>query len=166
MTGTCSHRIFADAVCQDAEGVTRWLTRPAVDEDSASLWDIHRAAMRGYVAATWGWDDESQESRFREQWSAARFQVIERANRPVGMLALEITPEGMRLGSIEIDPTEQGQGIGSAVVSAILAEARARGLPVSLRVLKVNPARRLYERLGFVVVGETDTHFEMLAALV
>jgi hypothetical protein len=32
-------------------------------------------------------------------------------------------------------------------------------------VLKVNPARRLYERLGLVVVGETDTHFEMRVAI-
>jgi hypothetical protein len=28
-------------------------------------------------------------------------------------------------------------------------------------VLKVNPARRLYERLGLVIVGATDTHYLM-----
>jgi ribosomal protein S18 acetylase RimI-like enzyme len=33
---------------------------------------------------------------------------------------------------------------------------------VTLQVLKVNPARRLYERLGFRVTGETPTHFLML----
>jgi hypothetical protein len=30
-------------------------------------------------------------------------------------------------------------------------------------VLKANLARRLYERLGFVVVGETETHHLMEA---
>jgi ribosomal protein S18 acetylase RimI-like enzyme len=32
-----------------------------------------------------------------------------------------------------------------------------------LTILKVNPARRLYERLGFTVVGETETHFRLEA---
>ena len=37
------------------------------------------------------------------------------------------------------------------------------GAPIGclLRVLRVNPARRLYERLGFEVTGESPTHFEM-----
>jgi len=35
-------------------------------------------------------------------------------------------------------------------------------LPAGLRVLKVNVgARRLYQRLGFVIVGETETHYDM-----
>ena len=31
----------------------------------------------------------------------------------------------------------------------------------AITVLKVNPARRLYERLGFAIVGETETHYLM-----
>jgi len=36
-----------------------------------------------------------------------------------------------------------------------------RWLPVRLRVFRVNPARRFYERLGFVTTGETETHVLM-----
>jgi phosphoribosyl 1,2-cyclic phosphodiesterase len=43
----------------------------------------------------------------------------------------------------------------------LLAEARTAGLPVRLRVFRVNPAQRLYRRLGFVVTGETETHVQM-----
>jgi hypothetical protein len=32
---------------------------------------------------------------------------------------------------------------------------------VTLQVLKVNPARRLYERLGFCETGADDTHYQM-----
>lgn len=39
--------------------------------------------------------------------------------------------------------------------------ASARGLPTRLQVLKVNPARSLYERLGFELVEETQTHYVM-----
>ena len=41
----------------------------------------------------------------------------------------------------------------------ILEEGRRLGLPVRLRVLKVNPgAPSFFERLGFMRTGETDTH--------
>jgi len=47
-------------------------------------------------------------------------------------------------------------------MKALLAEADQRGKPVALRVLKVNiRARDLYQRLGFGVTGETDTHYIM-----
>jgi len=48
--------------------------------------------------------------------------------------------------------------LGAALVRGVTAVADVRGLPVRLQVLKINPARRLYERLGFVVTGETETH--------
>ena len=38
-----------------------------------------------------------------------------------------------------------------------------QGLPVKLGVLKVNPARRLYERLGFRMVEETEVSYGMAA---
>lgn len=58
-------------------------------------------------------------------------------------------------------PAYQRRGIGAAILRDVIAEARAGGHAVALRVLKVNPARRLYERLGFAVVGESDTHYLM-----
>ncbi|MHC4780253.1 MAG: N-acetyltransferase [Planctomycetota bacterium] len=39
--------------------------------------------------------------------------------------------------------------------------AREEHLPVRLQVLKVNPARHLYERLGFRCCCETKTHLRM-----
>lgn len=77
---------------------------------------------------------------------------------------LQVVDEGTQLvvGKIELLPEHQGQGIGSTLLARVLDEARGRGVPVRLQVLRANtPARRLYERLGFVVVGETATHLEM-----
>ena len=47
------------------------------------------------------------------------------------------------------------------LIQALCDEADGRGIPVELQVIKVNPAWRLYERLGFVVIGETETHVLM-----
>jgi ribosomal protein S18 acetylase RimI-like enzyme len=65
------------------------------------------------------------------------------------------------LADIEIAPEFRGQGLGTAVLLEFIADTERRRLSASLQVLKINPVRRLYERLGFQIVGETDTHYLM-----
>jgi RimJ/RimL family protein N-acetyltransferase len=51
------------------------------------------------------------------------------------------------------------------VIREIIREATETQLPVTLEVLKVNPrAQVLYEKLGFVLTGETETHNLMTLA--
>jgi len=66
--------------------------------------------------------------------------------------------------NIQIMPAYQRQGVGTTVIRDILAKASRKGLPTTLWVMKVNPARELYERLGFEVAEETPTHYRMEAA--
>jgi ribosomal protein S18 acetylase RimI-like enzyme len=54
-------------------------------------------------------------------------------------------------------------GIGSDFEEDLLGRARNDRRRISLRVLKVNPAKTLYERLGFVVVGEDAATIAMQA---
>ena len=65
------------------------------------------------------------------------------------------------VSAIEVDPSFQCRGIGTQLMRDIIADARRCALPVELEVLHVNPARRLYERLGFGEVGQTQTHVQM-----
>jgi GNAT superfamily N-acetyltransferase len=119
--------------------------------------------MKDYVAATWGWDDQFQARMFHQNFDPTTEQVVVAAGQDVGVLSVERRDTEIFLSHIEILPEFQGRGLGAAIINDILAEARGKGLPVSLRVLKVNPARRLYERLGFAVTGETPTHSMMKA---
>ena len=62
------------------------------------------------------------------------------------------------LGHLGVAPAWRGQGHGAALVEYLLA-ARPAGVSVILDVATTNPdAQRLYQRLGFVVVGERDSH--------
>jgi predicted N-acetyltransferase YhbS len=63
-------------------------------------------------------------------------------------------------------PTTKGQGIGSAVLHAVIEHARARRVPVRLGTHLANRAANLYRRVGFRQIGSTDTHllFEWSAA--
>lgn len=52
--------------------------------------------------------------------------------------------------SVCVLPGYRGAGVGTGLVEAAVSEARRRSLPaLSLSVEEGNPARRLYERLGF-----------------
>ena len=57
----------------------------------------------------------------------------------------------------------RGRGIGSAMMRQMLDELRRAGYPrASLSVQKENPAVRLYERLGFRIVGDGFDETEWL----
>ena len=58
-------------------------------------------------------------------------------------------------------PPYRNLGIGSRLVSDLIAEASISGKPVCLHVLKASPAVRLYERLGFERSGGVGVHLEM-----
>jgi len=42
------------------------------------------------------------------------------------------------------------------LVREVIGEARAAGLPLTVSTAKINPARSLYERLGFVATHEGE----------
>lgn len=56
-----------------------------------------------------------------------------------------------------------GQGQGRAIISDLIARASEERKLLRLRVgLKNEKARRLYERLGFKCVAQTETHYQMV----
>ena len=81
----------------------------------------------------------------------------------VGAACVLNTPSGIELEMMIIEPQFQRMGIGSDFVANLLRRAHNDRRRVKLRVLKVNPAKALYARLGFVVVGEDAGTIEMQA---
>ena len=68
--------------------------------------------------------------------------------------------------AISVLPAFRGQGIGTALLSAVLAQLRQAGCrQVSLSVQKENPALRLYRRFGFETLRETQEEYIMVRAL-
>jgi ribosomal protein S18 acetylase RimI-like enzyme len=136
--------------------------RPVSDADADWLWALKQATMQAYVEQTWGrWDETEQAERFRQSFLPEHVQIIVVEGREMGLLHVERSPEEIFLVNLQIAPEFQRRGLGTEVMHALMAEARNRGVPLRLQVLKVNPARRLYERLGFTVTGETATHWLM-----
>ena len=61
---------------------------------------------------------------------------------------------------------QRASGVGTALMEAIHARARENSVvPISLSVDRENPARRLYERLGYVDVEPDDENGRMILEL-
>jgi ribosomal protein S18 acetylase RimI-like enzyme len=139
--------------------------RPATEHDVLFLTDVVVVATRsqGRVA------DDFDEAAYREgfaEWTHRQVRgevehsetsVIEIEGERAGRLRVVRAPDHLELAGIQLLPAHQGHGIGTHLVEQLLVEAREAGLPARISVEKDNPrARALYERLGFVVVGQTD----------
>lgn len=135
--------------------------RPAQPADLDFLFDMHRATTRRLVEDTWGqWDEPWQRQRFEQVFKPEELLIIQAEGADVGVLRVQDRAEEIFLAVIEILPAYQKRGIGTQVIRQLLARAERQQKPVALRVLKANvDARRLYQRLGFGVTGETETHY-------
>ena len=118
------------------------------------------ASTREAELAITGWTDEvkgaflrsqfeAQDRYYRAEFPGARFDVVLVQGEPAGRLTVARQPDRMHIIDIALLPAFQNQGIGSAILRELLAEAGANGCCVSIHVEQVNPAQRLYRRLGF-----------------
>ena len=128
--------------------------RPATSADSEFCFQLHKAAMGGYITAIWGWDEQRQWGDHTRKFNPGRWQIITIGGTDIGMIDVEYQPVEIYLSRIEIHPDYQGRGIGTRLISALLDEARRRGQDLVLDVLIVNHrARAVYQRLGMTEVA-------------
>ena len=133
--------------------------RPITGNDLEFLWRLHNAALREYVEKTWGWNEEWQRSKFVEEFDPKAGMIIVVDGTDAGFWWVSDWGTEIHLASIRLLPEFQRRGIGTALIRDLLEHAEK---PVTLQVLKVNPARSLYERLGFEVFDENETHHKMI----
>ena len=138
-------------------------TRPASEEDREFIFATYKSTMKGYVDWAWGWDEDRQQAGFWNHLPPSGFRVIVVSKSRVGAIHLSPDESGQsdHLGMMIIAPQWQRKGIGSAMLAKIIENARASGKALSLRVIKNNPAKRLYDRLGFAVTGEDEETWTM-----
>jgi ribosomal protein S18 acetylase RimI-like enzyme len=135
--------------------------RAATRDDGDYIYLLRVDGLKEFVAQIWGWDETLQRERFWKSFDPSRYHVVVVDDRDVGAIAIEHRTGESFLADIQIEADLHGQGLGTAVLREFITDAERRGHSATLQVLKINPARHLYLRLGFQVIGETDTHYLM-----
>lgn len=113
--------------------------------------------------ATWGlWGEDRHRRHFSACMEHGHISVIEVGGERVGMIQLLEHADALEVAEVQIDPIHQGRGIGTDVLRSVISQAETHGRPVRLKVgLQNKGAIRLYERIGFAVVGQSETHCSM-----
>jgi GNAT superfamily N-acetyltransferase len=97
----------------------------------------------------------SMTTTYRHEYPAARWEVVELAGEPVGLLVTDVGDRCITYVYIALTQQVQGRGLATRVMTRALEEARRLGLPARVNVLAQNGASlRLCDRIGFVKVGE------------
>lgn len=101
---------------------------------------------------------EAQTAQYAERYQGGDFSVIEVDGAPAGRLYLFRGATEIRIVDIALLPEFRGRGVGGAFLTEVLEEGRRSGKTVSIHVERLNPALRLYERLGFVVAEDKGVY--------
>jgi GNAT superfamily N-acetyltransferase len=142
--------------------------RPMNEADLPFLSALYASTRAEEVAMT-GWPAEMQRQFLEQQFDAqhrhymrhypdAEWLVVERAGRPIGRLYIEEWPSQIRIIDISLMGDSRGLGLGRAILEDIIELGRSLSKPISIHVEKNNPARRLYQRLGFVEIEDKGVY--------
>ena len=154
----------------DMEGDVKYIIRPAVKEDEPFLWEmLYYAAHMEEDGATSPQDAKNHTYliRYVKEWKRETdmgcIALEPESNRPVGAAWIRLllgddktfsyiddfTPEL----AIAVLPAYVGKGVGTQLLSSMLEAAREKYASIVLSVRATNPAKRLYERMGFIEIG-------------
>lgn len=141
--------------------------RPATTADDAFLCRVYRCTREAELALT-GWDEAEKHAFVRMQLEAQRrhhqaydghsSHVMEVGGQAVGRLEVARGPGEIRVLDITLLADHRNRGVGSVLLRGLLAEGEASDRAVTVHVEPLNPARRLYERLGFQLEADRGLH--------
>lgn len=148
--------------------------RAATPADEPFLRRLY-ADARGAELARLPLDEPARETLLRIQFDAqsrsyaaahphASNDVVLVDAAPAGRLWVDRSGSEIWLIDIALVSEHRRRGLGGRLLTALIDEARERGCAVRLHVEAHNPARRLYERLGFRVVAEDQVYLAMACA--
>lgn len=146
--------------------------RPVVETDTPFLRALY-ASTREEEMALLPWTPEqkrefldfqfhAQTKHYDEFYGAADFLIIELDREaPIGRLYIFRNGEEIEIIDIALLPDFRGKGLGRELLQEIIDEAKRDGKIVAIYVENFNPARHLYDRLGFQHVDTNGVYHLM-----
>lgn len=134
--------------------------RPAVAEDFNYCKRLYFSEM-DWIIEELRLDRGRQAVTLQQDWIPEQVHIITLDGADIGWLQCIHSSDELFLAQIFVDGPFQNRGIGTDVMNRLLSEAAQANQPVILAVAKINPALRLYQRLGFQTVHEDERKYYM-----
>ena len=139
------------------------------------LFDIYSSTREKELQVVTHWPAELKKEFLTQQFNAqhtyyqnnylgADFWLLIKDEQPIGRLYVDWNNAEctIRIIDIAILPNWQNEGIGSGIFKDLMVKATELDRPLSIHVESFNPAKRLYERLGFKMVSETNGVYHLM----
>ncbi|MFF5380298.1 GNAT family N-acetyltransferase [Pedobacter suwonensis] len=138
--------------------------RNATNADFNLAFQIKKTSIKPYIAQIWGWDDDVQLEFHIKDFNPEKTKIFfDESNEAVGLMVTSEDDTNIYLQSLLLRQNAQGKGLGTKILRELIEQARSRSKQIKLQVFKVNNrAKALYERLGFITIGQTVFHDEMI----
>jgi ribosomal protein S18 acetylase RimI-like enzyme len=138
--------------------------RPAGPDDAEVLHQVY-ASTREEELSVVPWDAATKEAFLRMQFAAqdtyyrstypdASYDLIVDGAEVLGRLYVDRGEVAWLVIDLALLPEHRGNGLGTRLLRGVLADAAGAVKPVHMHVEQFNPARRLYDRLGFYQIAE------------
>ena len=142
--------------------------RPIAESDKPFLRELY-ASTRADEMAVVPWSEaeketfltmqfEAQHTFYAEQFSDAEFSLVLDDGEPIGRLYVDRREDEHRLIDIALLSSHRGRGLGGSLMKDVLDEAASVGKAVRIHVEQNNPARHLYDRLGFEKIEDQGVY--------
>jgi ribosomal protein S18 acetylase RimI-like enzyme len=145
--------------------------RPATAEDTAFLQKLFAStrdefriliADENQLAALVSMQFNFQRRQYQSGYPGGEDNIILLNQEPIGRMLVDENDRAITLVDVALLPEYRNRGIGRQLLDELLGRAASARKPVRLHVMKTNPARNLYQRLGFHAIGEDSMYYEMI----
>lgn len=145
--------------------------REVTEKDGPFLFEVY-ADTRAEEISTFGWGEAernvflkmqyaAQKHSYLHQYPRAVHQIVMYNETPVGRMITDMTEDAYLLVDVSLHSDFQNQGIGTFLIRNLQNSAEREHKKVRLHVLEHSPARQLYDRLGFRLIGESFPYITM-----
>jgi ribosomal protein S18 acetylase RimI-like enzyme len=134
---------------------------PAASGDCEFARETYYATMRWIIERLFGWNQAEQDASFASQFRVEDARLIMMDDQRVGWVQTQQGAGVVTLHQLYVVPALQRRGIGTQVLRMVIQEARNRVQPLKVAVVKINPAKGLYDRHGFRVTHEDEYKYYM-----
>lgn len=132
---------------------------PATDHDLDFARNLTRQSMLPYYRE---YDLLWVEQAFDEAWGWREQWLVTQGDTVLGFCSLSQDRQALFIRELHLLPAHRGRGVGTWVLETLAQWSRQRQLGLlRLMVFRSNPARGLYQRHGFVEMGEDECFVRM-----
>ncbi|MBM3646835.1 MAG: GNAT family N-acetyltransferase [Alphaproteobacteria bacterium] len=140
------------AAWPDAAMPSAFDLRSAAAADLGFCWPIYRDAMKPLAETGLEWNEPAQHKIVEQAVADAGTSILRQQGADVGWVQVGETGHVVQLKQLFVLPEVRNRGLGTSFIEWMKERADRKRKDLTLEVMSNNPARRLYERLGFKAV--------------